>query len=194
MGTEPVEGVSGARHSSFGPVEIDVGTVGDARIKRLIYPPGMRWSSDIKPLVGRAVRTRARRIPRRRSIALRVRRRMHARLRRTCGGRSGSRARRVGRRRRTCRLDRGRLRGRHARPPRFARRSPARLIRSGLRFGAPLRACRPVARAGDDGEVVLYRVNVRWVTPLGVETASTSGRAFSVSGCSGPRSRHPVHV
>jgi hypothetical protein len=44
--------VSGARHTSFGPVEIDVGNVGDARIKRLVYPPGMRWSSDIKPLVG----------------------------------------------------------------------------------------------------------------------------------------------
>ncbi len=52
MGTEPFEDVSGARHVSFGPVEIDVGAVGDARIKRLIYPPGMRWSSDIKPLVG----------------------------------------------------------------------------------------------------------------------------------------------
>ena len=37
---------------TFGPVEIDVGQVGDARVKRLIYPPGMRWSTDIKPLVG----------------------------------------------------------------------------------------------------------------------------------------------
>ena len=54
MGTEPFEGVSGARHLSFGPVEIDVGTVGDARIKRLIYPPGMRWSTDLKPLAGTA--------------------------------------------------------------------------------------------------------------------------------------------
>ena len=52
MSTEPPEAVSGARHTSFGPVEIDVGNVGDARIKRLVYPPGMRWSSDIKPLVG----------------------------------------------------------------------------------------------------------------------------------------------
>ena len=33
-------------------MEIDVGTIGEARIKRLIYPPGMRWSRDIKPLVG----------------------------------------------------------------------------------------------------------------------------------------------
>jgi hypothetical protein len=52
MGTEPFETVSGAQHVSFGPVEIDIGAVGDARIKRLVYPPGMRWSSDIKPLVG----------------------------------------------------------------------------------------------------------------------------------------------
>jgi hypothetical protein len=51
MATDPFEAVSGARHLSFGPVEIDVGTVGEARIKRLIYPPGMRWSSDIRPLV-----------------------------------------------------------------------------------------------------------------------------------------------
>jgi hypothetical protein len=43
--------VSGATHVSFGPIEIDVGTVGEARIKRMIYPPGMRWSTDIAPLV-----------------------------------------------------------------------------------------------------------------------------------------------
>jgi hypothetical protein len=55
MGTEPFDVVSGARHVSFGPVEIDVGVVGDARIKRLIYPAGMRWSTDIQPLVGTAL-------------------------------------------------------------------------------------------------------------------------------------------
>lgn len=52
MGSEPFEVVSGARHVSFGPVEMDVGVVGDARIKRLIYPAGMRWSTDIQPLAG----------------------------------------------------------------------------------------------------------------------------------------------
>lgn len=52
MSSEPFQAVSGARHVSFGPVEIDVGAVGEARIKRMIYPPGMRWSSDIKPIVG----------------------------------------------------------------------------------------------------------------------------------------------
>jgi hypothetical protein len=44
--------VAGASHVSFGPVEIDIGEVGDARIKRLVYPPGMRWSTDLQPLVG----------------------------------------------------------------------------------------------------------------------------------------------
>jgi hypothetical protein len=46
--------VTGARHVTFGPVEIDVGEVGDARIKRMVYAPGMRWSTDLQPLVGTA--------------------------------------------------------------------------------------------------------------------------------------------
>jgi hypothetical protein len=46
--------VAGARHVTFGPVEIDVGEVGEARIKRLVYPPGMRWSTHLQPLVGTA--------------------------------------------------------------------------------------------------------------------------------------------
>lgn len=44
--------VAGARHVTFGPIEIDVGQVGEARIKRLTYPPGMRWSSHVQPLAG----------------------------------------------------------------------------------------------------------------------------------------------
>jgi hypothetical protein len=44
--------VPGMVHQTFGPVEIDVADVGDARIKRSIYPPGMRWSTDLAPLVG----------------------------------------------------------------------------------------------------------------------------------------------
>jgi hypothetical protein len=46
------EVVAGARHVSFGPVELDIGSVGAARIKRMVYPPGMRWSTDVRPLVG----------------------------------------------------------------------------------------------------------------------------------------------
>ena len=52
MDEEIFGAVSGATHTSFGPVEIDVGDIGEARIKRMIYPPGMRWSKDLRPLVG----------------------------------------------------------------------------------------------------------------------------------------------
>lgn len=44
--------VPGATHQVFGPVEIDVASVGDARVRRSVYPPGMRWSADLGPLVG----------------------------------------------------------------------------------------------------------------------------------------------
>jgi hypothetical protein len=43
--------IPGTTHQSFGPVEIDVAPVGDARIRRCTYPPGMRWSTDLKPLL-----------------------------------------------------------------------------------------------------------------------------------------------
>ena len=42
----------GAEHQTFGPVEIDVIRAGDARIRRCVYPAGMRWSADLAPLVG----------------------------------------------------------------------------------------------------------------------------------------------
>lgn len=42
----------GAEHQRFGPVEMDVVRVGDARIKRSVYPAGMRWSADLRPLAG----------------------------------------------------------------------------------------------------------------------------------------------
>lgn len=32
-------------------VRVDTVQVGAARVKRLIYPPGFRWSRDVKPLV-----------------------------------------------------------------------------------------------------------------------------------------------
>jgi hypothetical protein len=43
--------IPGTEHQTFGPVEIDVATVGDARIRRCTYPPGLRWSVDLKPLL-----------------------------------------------------------------------------------------------------------------------------------------------
>jgi hypothetical protein len=44
--------IEGAEHQSFGPVEIDIVRVGEARLRRSIYPVGVRWSTDLKPLVG----------------------------------------------------------------------------------------------------------------------------------------------
>jgi hypothetical protein len=44
--------VKGATHRYVGHVRLDVGRAGAARIKRMIYPPGFRWSTDMKPVVG----------------------------------------------------------------------------------------------------------------------------------------------
>ena len=44
--------VKGATHRYLGHVRLDVGRAGAARVKRMIYPPGFRWSKDMKPVVG----------------------------------------------------------------------------------------------------------------------------------------------
>ena len=44
--------VRGATHRSLGHVRLDVGPAGAARVKRMIYPAGFRWSVDMKPIVG----------------------------------------------------------------------------------------------------------------------------------------------
>jgi hypothetical protein len=44
--------MSGAEHHAFGPVQVDTVRVGIGRIKRLVYPPGLRWSVDLRPIVG----------------------------------------------------------------------------------------------------------------------------------------------
>jgi len=44
--------VKGAERRNIGHVRLDVGRAGEARVKRLIYPPGFRWSKDMKPAVG----------------------------------------------------------------------------------------------------------------------------------------------
>ena len=36
----------------MGGVEEEIFTVGDAHIKRIVYPTGYRWSTHLKPLVG----------------------------------------------------------------------------------------------------------------------------------------------
>ncbi len=44
--------VKGADRREVGHVRLDVGRAGAARVKRLIYPAGFRWSVDMKPIVG----------------------------------------------------------------------------------------------------------------------------------------------
>jgi hypothetical protein len=44
--------VKGATHRYLGHVRLDVGQAGQARVKRMIYPPGFRWSKDMKHVVG----------------------------------------------------------------------------------------------------------------------------------------------
>ena len=44
--------VKGATHRYVGHVRLDVGRAGAARVKRMIYPAGFRWSKDMKPVVG----------------------------------------------------------------------------------------------------------------------------------------------
>lgn len=42
----------GADSRNAGGVQVDVFRAGTGRVKRMIYPPGFRWSSDLKPIAG----------------------------------------------------------------------------------------------------------------------------------------------
>jgi hypothetical protein len=44
--------VKGAERRDIGHVRLEVGRAGAARVKRMIYPVGFRWSVDMKPSVG----------------------------------------------------------------------------------------------------------------------------------------------
>src|ERR1700720_1699788 len=44
--------VKGAERRDIGHVRLEVGRAGGARVKRMIYPVGFRWSVDMKPSVG----------------------------------------------------------------------------------------------------------------------------------------------
>ena len=44
--------VKGAERRTIGHVQLEVGRAGAARIKRMIYPAGFRWSKDMKPITG----------------------------------------------------------------------------------------------------------------------------------------------
>lgn len=44
--------VKGAERRTIGGVELEVGKAGAARVKRMVYQPGFRWSTHMKPIVG----------------------------------------------------------------------------------------------------------------------------------------------
>jgi hypothetical protein len=43
--------IPGSQHQTVASVEVDMAPAGKGRVKRLIYPPGFRWSTHMKPLV-----------------------------------------------------------------------------------------------------------------------------------------------
>ena len=47
--------ITGADHRTVGGIEVDIVRAGNGRVKRLLYPPGFRWSTHMKPLVGTAL-------------------------------------------------------------------------------------------------------------------------------------------
>jgi hypothetical protein len=47
--------LKGAERKEIGHVRLEVGRTGAARVKRMIYPAGFRWSVDMKPFVGTAL-------------------------------------------------------------------------------------------------------------------------------------------
>jgi hypothetical protein len=44
--------VTGAEHREIGGVRLDVAPAGTGRVKRMVYPPGFRWSTHMKAIVG----------------------------------------------------------------------------------------------------------------------------------------------
>ena|SRR5579864_925058 len=44
--------MKGADHREIGGVQLDVAAAGAGRVKRSIYPPGFRWSTHMKSIVG----------------------------------------------------------------------------------------------------------------------------------------------
>jgi len=41
-----------AQTREVGGLQVDVVRVGKGRVKRVVYPPGFRWSTHIKPVIG----------------------------------------------------------------------------------------------------------------------------------------------
>jgi hypothetical protein len=51
--TDPIFApMKGADHREVGGVQLDIARAGTARVKRVIYQPGFRWSTHMKQVVG----------------------------------------------------------------------------------------------------------------------------------------------
>lgn len=44
--------IKDAERRQVGGVQVDAVRTGDARVKRIVYSPGFRWSKDMKPITG----------------------------------------------------------------------------------------------------------------------------------------------
>jgi len=53
---KPVSGghgrVKGAQHHEIGGVMIDAVAAANGQVKRVVYPPGFRWSTHMRPVIG----------------------------------------------------------------------------------------------------------------------------------------------
>jgi hypothetical protein len=47
--------IEGAQHRELAGVRLDIVRTGNLRVGRVIYPPGFRWSTHMRPLVGTEV-------------------------------------------------------------------------------------------------------------------------------------------
>jgi hypothetical protein len=53
VGADPLLApIEGADRRELGGVEVDIVPAGNARVKRAIYPPGFRWSRELRELIG----------------------------------------------------------------------------------------------------------------------------------------------
>ena len=44
--------MQGTEHREIGGVQLDIARAGSGRVKRVVYPPGFRWSAQMKAIVG----------------------------------------------------------------------------------------------------------------------------------------------
>ena len=44
--------MKGAEHREIGGVQLDAVRAGRGRVKRMVYPPGFRWSTHMKAIIG----------------------------------------------------------------------------------------------------------------------------------------------